>query len=246
MTTPGFGGRGALFAVAAVAALLGAGGVLLAERLTPPPGSRGAIEGIVRSYVLDHPEIIPEAMQRLQDREIGKTIAANRQAIVQPVGNAWAGNPNGDVTVVEYLDYNCTFCRASLPVIDQLVAADPKVKVVYRELPVLSDESRLAARYAIVAARQGRYAPLHKALYAGGPLTEASMDAAIRSAGLDPAKVKAAAEAPDVQAAIDANLALGRPLNLSGTPGWVIGNKAYVGMMTLDEMKRAVAAAREG
>ena len=110
----------------------------------------------VREYLLAHPEVIPEAMQRLQDRNNAKVIAANRADILTPVGSAWAGNPNGDVTVVEYLDYNCGYCRASLPVVDQLIAADPKVKVIYRELPVLSPESDTAARYAIVAGRAGQ------------------------------------------------------------------------------------------
>ncbi len=228
--------RAALPLVAAAAALLGAGATWLVSRHND--GSQ------VRDYLLSHPEVIPEAMQRLQEKHNGQIIAANRADILTPVGSAWAGNPNGDVTVVEYLDYNCGYCRASLPTVDQLIAADPKVKVVYRELPILSPESQTAARYAIVAARQGKYRALHAALYAGGTLTEASMDKALVTAGLDPARVKEEAKAASVDAAIQTNLSLSRPLGMSGTPTWVIGNRVVSSVMTLDEMRDAVAAAR--
>ena len=228
--------RAALPLVAAAAALLGAGTTLLVSR--HKDGNQ------VREYLLAHPEVIPEAMQRLQEKHNGQIIAANRADILTPVGSAWAGNPNGDVTVVEYLDYNCGYCRASLATVDQLIAADPKVKVIYRELPILSEESATAARYAIVAGRQGKYRALHAALYAGGPLTDASMDKALVTAGLDPAKVKEEAKAASVEAAIKTNLSMMRSLNMTGTPTWVIGNRVVSSVMSLDEMRDAVAAAR--
>jgi len=228
--------RAALPLVAVAAALLGAGGTWLASRAS------GGSE--VRDYLLAHPEVIPEAMQKLQEKRNAQVIAANRADILTPVGSAWAGNPKGDVTVVEYLDYNCTYCRASLPIVDQLVAADPKVKVIYRELPVLSQESETAARYAIVAGRQGKYRALHTALYAGGPLTDASMDKALLTAGLDPAIVKEQAKAASVEAAIKTNLSLMRPLGITGTPTWVIGDRVVSSVMSLEDMRDAIAAAR--
>ena len=226
--------------IAFVAAMLGAGGTWLASRAIDGRDTGAA----VRAYLLDHPELIPEAMQKLQERESAKVIAQYRDGIVTPVGNAWAGNPNGDVAVVEYLDFNCGYCRASLPLIDKLIAADPKIKVVYKELPVLSPESVTAARYAIVAARAGRYKPLHDALYKGGPLSDASMDAAIRAAGLDPVTVKRQAAAPDIDAAIKDNLQLMRPLNMTGTPTWVIGDRVISGMVPIGDLQAAIVAAR--
>ncbi|MBS0477785.1 MAG: thioredoxin domain-containing protein [Proteobacteria bacterium] len=228
--------RAALPLVAAAAALLGAGATWMVSHQAG--GSQ------VRDYLLAHPEVIPEAMQKLQERSNAKVIAANRADILTPVGSAWAGNPNGDVAVVEYLDYNCGYCRASLPVVDQLIAAEPNVKVIYRELPVLSPESETAARYAIVAARQGKYRALHAALYAGGPLTEASMDKALVAAGLDPARVKEEAKAASVEAAIKTNLSLMRPLGMTGTPTWVIGDRVVSSVMSLEDMRDAVEAAR--
>ena len=236
MTGP-LSSRAAFPLVAAAAALLGAGATLLVSHYTG--GSQ------VRDYLLAHPEVIPEAMQKLQDRASAEVIAANRADILTPVAGAWAGNPNGDVTVVEYLDYNCGYCRANLPIIDQLVAADRNVKVIYRELPVLSPESETAARYAIVAGRAGKYDALHRALYANTPLSDAGMDKALVLAGLDPAKVKEAAKAPSVEAAIKTNLSLMRPLGLTGTPSWVIGNRVTSSMLSLEDLRAAVAAARD-
>lgn len=228
--------RAALPVVAVAAALLGAGGTWLVSHASG--GSQ------VRDYLLAHPEVIPEAMQKLQEKRNGQIIAANRADILTPVGSAWAGNPNGDVTVVEYLDYNCTYCRASLATVDQLIAADRNVKVIYRELPVLSLESETAARYAIVAGRQGKYDALHRALYAGGPLSDASMDKALVTAGLDPVKVKAEAKTASVEAAIKTNLSLMRPLGMTGTPTWVIGNRVVSSVLSLEDMRDAVEAAR--
>ena len=236
--------RAALPIVAGLAALLGAGATWLAQR--PSNGAE------IRDYLLAHPEVLPEAMQKLQEREAADQskqtaafITANRDRIFPALGSAWTGNPNGDVTVVEYLDYNCGYCRASLPILDKLVASDPKVKVVFRELPVLSEESKVAARYAVVAAKQGKYRALHDALYAGGPISDQSMDAALRTAGLDPAQVKAAAKAPDVASIVENNLAMAAPLGMSGTPTWVIGDKVLSGMQPLETMQAAIAAARK-
>ena len=229
--------RAALPVVAALAALLGAGATWLVQR--PMNGS------VVRDYLLEHPEVLPEAMARLRDRESSKAIADNRADIVTPVGSAWSGNPKGDVTVVEYLDYNCGYCRAAVPVVDQLIAADPGVKVVYREWPVLSSESLTAARYGMAVARAGgNYRKLHDAFYAGGPLSDATMEAAIRAAGADPAKIKAAVAAPEVDETIKTNLGVMTRLSQSGTPSWIIGDKVYSGLMTIDQMKDAVATAR--
>lgn len=229
--------RAAVPLVAAAAALLGAGGTWLATRHDDGPQ--------VRDYLLAHPEVIPEAMAKLQERETGKVIADNRAEIVTPVGSAWAGNPNGDVTVVEYLDYNCGYCRASVPIVAQLIASDPQVKVVYREMPVLSDESVTAARYGmVVAAQGGNYRKLHDAFYAGGPLSDASIDKAIVSIGFDPATVRKAIADPRIDATIKTNLGLMRQLNQNGTPSWIIGDKVISGLMTLDAMKAAVAEAR--
>ena len=126
-------------------AAFGAGGVWLAGRVAPgelATADKTRIERVVRDYVLANPELIPQAMQKLQERESARAIGGDRGRIETPYRGAVMGNPQGDVTLVEFFDYNCGYCRASLPVIRDLVKADPKLRVVFRELPILSDESR--------------------------------------------------------------------------------------------------------
>lgn len=195
----------------------------------------------VRGYLMAHPEVIPEAMQKLQDRESGKLVAAHRDAIVRPYRGAWAGNPNGDVTVVEYFDYNCGYCRAGLPTLQQLLDSDPKVRVVYRELPILAQSSREAARASLAAAAAGpvQYGRFHHALYEAGPVSAATVAAAARTAGVDPTALP-----PDADQEIDRNLEISSTLGLNGTPSWVIGNRVLSGAQSLDALQDAVKAAR--
>lgn len=230
----------------ALAALIGAGVLLAVQALVPgaPGGDRARIEAVVRDYVLEHPELIPEAMQRLQDRRTAKVIAANREAIFTPVGSAWAGNPDADLTIVEYFDYNCGFCRASLPTIDALLKSDPELRVVFRELPVLSEESAVAAKLSMAAAKAGRFAAFHDALYAGGPITDASLAAAARKAGLNPDQLRQKADAPGIEDAIRTNIAMAGQLGVTGTPAWVIGDRVISGAMSLEQMRQAVREAR--
>ena len=204
---------------------------------------RAQVEAIVHDYVLAHPEILPEAMEKLRDRESGKTVTANRAAIVTPFGSAWAGNPKGDVTLVEYFDYNCGYCRASLPTIARLIAADPKVRVVFRELPVLSAESRVAARASLAAAAQGKFATFHDALYAGGPVSDASIAAAAAKAGVDTAQPGFGKTA---DAEIAKNMETAAKLGMTGTPSWVVGDRVLSGALPLEDLQKAVAAARAG
>lgn len=198
------------------------------------------IEGIVHDYILDHPEILPQAIQKLQERESGKAVAAVGSDITKPYGSAVAGNPQGDVTLVEYFDYNCGYCRASLPLIDQLIARDPKLKVVFRELPILAPSSTAAARASLIAAQQGKFAAFHKALYAAGPVSDATIAATAAATGVDMARgdVKAA------DAEIARNMADMRTLGITGTPSWIVGNRMLTGALPIEEIEKAIAAAR--
>ena len=240
------GSRLALAGFFVLAMLAGAGVLLGVQRFVPgaPGGDRAAMEQVVHDYVLTHPEIIPQAMQKLQDQQTGAMIAANKSAIVDPVGSAWAGNPRGDVTLVEYFDYDCGYCRASLPMLAELVKDDPKLKIVFRDYPVLTPESETAARWSIAAAEAGKFEAFHHALYALGPVSDATIVAAAKQVGLDPAKLRAAAAQPAVEDEIQKNLAIGRELGMTGTPSWVIGDRVLSGALSLDHMKQAIAEAR--
>lgn len=222
--------------------LFGAGGMWLAERAAPGDLSgadRARVERIVRDYVLAHPELLPEAMERLQQKESSKAVAAHRGAIEEPYGDAWIGAKDADVTLVEFYDYNCGYCRAALPTIERLVAEDKRLRVVFKEMPVLADSSRDAARAALTAASQGRFKPFHDALYAAGQVTPDTIRAAAAKAGVNLAAVPA-----DADATIRDTLDTAAKLGISGTPSWVVGDQLLTGALPIEKLKEAVAAAR--
>ncbi len=233
-------------AVGGLAALLGAGGVALTMNASQPVSTtdRAAIEKIVREYILTHPEILPEAMQNLQARELGKVVETNRKAIETPFEGAWAGAADGDVVLVEFFDYACGYCRAAMADVDRLLKEDPKLKVVYREMPVLGQASLDAARVSLAAAKQGKYAAFHKAMFAAGrPSTSVTADAQ-RQAGMDPAATRRFIQSEPVETELAKSNELQRALQLSGTPSWVVGNRVMVGAVGYDELKKAIAEAR--
>ncbi len=220
-----------------LAGLLGGVAAFGLQALRPPPGD-------VRAYLLEHPEVLPEAMAKLQERESGKLVEANRAAVFDAWPGMVGGNPKGDVTVAIYMDYACGYCRASLPEIDKLVAADPNVRLVYHELPILSAESRTAAGWALAAGEQGKFLPFHTALFASGRPNDATIAAAAAKAGLDVARAKAAATSAKAGAELDKNLKTAGALGITGTPAWVIGDRVISGAIALDQLSDAVKAAR--
>jgi protein-disulfide isomerase len=234
--------RGVLLGMVALGAVCGAGGMFLADRVAPGElggADKAKVERVVRDYVLANPELIPQAMQKLQERDSAKAVAANRGAIEQPYAGAWIGNPKGDVTLVEYYDYNCGYCRAILPTLQKLVDQDPQLRIVFKELPVLSEQSRVAARAALAAAQQNRFKPFHDALYAAGPVSDATIAAAGRTAG-----VNLAAIPRDADATIRQNLDVAAKLGITGTPSWVVGDQVMTGAVPIDQLQAAIARAR--
>lgn len=205
---------------------------------------RTAIEQIVRDYILSHPEIIPQAIEKLQANKQSDTIGANKSALETPFAGAWEGAANPDVTVVEFFDYACGYCRASLPDLAKLVGSDAKVRIVYRELPILSDESGDAAKVSLLAAERNRYMPYHKALYGAGRVTRETIIAAAATAGISKADAEAAMSSAKYDAEIQSNIALAQKLQATGTPTFVIGGQLLNGAVGYDALKEGVATAR--
>jgi protein-disulfide isomerase len=220
-----------------LAGLLGGAAAFGLQALRPAPGD-------VRAYLLAHPEVLPEAMAKLQERETGKLVASNRPAVFDAYPGMVGGNAKGDVTVAIYMDYACGYCRASLPEIDALVASDRQVRLVYHELPILSAESRTAAGWALAAAQQGKFLPFHTALFGSGRPNDATIAAAAAKAGLDVAQARTAAASPEVAAELDKNLKTAGALGMTGTPAWVIGDRVISGAISQEQLADAVKAAR--
>ena len=234
-----------------LATLLGAGGAVLAVNATEKPqpvntADKAAIEQIVREYILSHPEILPEAMSNLEARESKKVVDANRAEIEKPFAGAWEGAADGDVTLVEFFDYACSYCRASRPDVERLLAEDKKLKVVYRELPILGPQSLDAALASLAVAQQGNYGEFHRALYKAGRLTPQIISDAMEKAHADIGRAKEAEKSAAVKQEIAANLSLQQALQLTGTPSWVVGDTVLNGAVGYDQLKAAIEAARAG
>ncbi len=205
--------------------------------------SDAALGAAIDAHLLANPEIVPQAMERLQANRQSEAIGQVRAGLTTPFSGAWAGDAGGDVTMVVFTDYACTFCRASVPDIERLLRADPNLKVVFRELPILSQESEAAARVALAAARRGRYMAVHRSLF-----TSQVPDAAARASALSASGVAIDASAT-TDAAIDrelaANVELARTLGIDGTPAFVIGDRLLVGAVGYDRLRAAIVEARD-
>lgn len=205
---------------------------------------RAAIEGLVRAYILDHPEVLPEAMERLQQREAQGRIAPLRSALETPFPGAVLGNPAGKVTLVEFTDFACGYCRQSVAAVDALIGRNPDLRVVVRELPIIAPESEPAARMALAAAAQGRYPAYHKAMFSGArPSPQAIADAAA-AAGLDRGTANTFAASDNAGAELKRNLDLARQLGINGTPAWIIGDRLITGAVPPDDLQAAIDEAR--
>ena len=203
-------------------------------------GSRRAeIEDVVRDYLLANPEIVTEAQVRLQDREVAKLVEANRALFETPYAGAWAGAADGDVVLVEFFDYGCGYCRRSNADVDRLLAEDKKLKVVWREYPILSRDSLAAAELSLAAAEQGKFRPFFDGLFAQGRPTEPARAATQRSVG-----VAAPASDPRHRAEIEKNYELARLIGASGTPAFVIGNQVLRGAVGYESLKAAITQSR--
>lgn len=232
-----------------LAALFGAGGAVLAVNATDKPqpvntADKAAIEQIVREYILTHPEILPEAMSNLEARESKKVVDANRSRIETPFAGAWEGAADADVTLVEFFDYACSYCRASRPDVDRLLSEDKKLKVVYRELPILGPQSLDAALASLAVAQQGNYGEFHRTLYKAGRITPQIIADAMEKARADAGRAREAEKSAAVKDEIATNIELQRLLQLTGTPSWVVGDTVLNGAVGYDELKKAIAAAR--
>ncbi len=209
-------------------------------------GERAAIEALVRATILEHPEILPEAMEKLEARETAARLAPLRGAVEAPFPGAVLGNPTGKLTLVEFTDFACSYCRSSVGDIEALVGANPDLRVVIRHLPIISPESGPAASMGLAAAAQGKYAAFHKAMFAGERPSQSSIAAAAQTAGLDDAAAGSFLRRPGAQQELERNLALARQLGVSGTPAWAVGGVVMSGAVGREKLQQAIDAARKG
>jgi protein-disulfide isomerase len=205
---------------------------------------RRATEALVKAYILENPEIITDAIAILQRREVAERLSAAGNEIAIPFPGAEAGNPKGDVTIVEFTDYNCSFCRAGLSDMQRLLKSDGNIRLVYRELPILSQTSRTAALWALAAARQGKHKAFHDALFAGGRADEDNIAAAAQTAQLDIEAARRFAASPQANQEIERNLSFMHQIGFNGTPTFIIGDQILEGALGYEALQSAIEKAR--
>jgi protein-disulfide isomerase len=219
---------------------------------------RGDIETIVRNYLLAHPEVLEEAMAELSKRQAAAdavkheaSIASNADTIFNSPRGVMIGNKEGDVTFVEFFDYNCGYCKRAMSDMLDLMKTDSKLKVVLKEFPVLGQGSVEAAQVAVAVRMQDptgkKYLDFHQKLLGGrGQADKARALAAAKDLGLDMAKLEKDMASPEAKATIEENFKLAEDMGMNGTPSYVIGKQIVVGAVGLDGLKEKISQARCG
>ncbi len=238
-----------LLAAIAVAVSMFTAGAALAQSFTPQ--QRGEIEAIIRDYFIKHPEMIEELQALAQSEKLKKAIVENKQMLFHSPRQVTLGNPNGDVTMVEFFDYNCGFCKRALDDMMTLIKADPNLRVVLKEMPVLSQGSMDAAQVGVAVAMQDksgkRYLDFHQKLLTGrGQVDKARALAVAKEVGADMAKIEKDMNGAEVKAALQESFALAEALGFQGTPSYVVGNEAVVGAVGVKELQAKINNARCG
>lgn len=219
------------------------------------PADRNALRNEIRSYILDNPEIIYEAVRLLEERQNQAAASAESELVDQHANELFAdgyshvaGNPDGDVTVVEFIDYRCGFCKRAHPEIKEMLERDPNVRLVVKEFPILGPASVVAGRMALAALEVDRslYGELSDALISfRGQLNETMAYRIASNVGYDIAELKSVAQSQEVEERLQANYRLAQSLGLQGTPSFVIGSQIVRGYLPVDQMLARVEDARQ-
>lgn len=241
-------------AIAALIALAAAfAGPATAAAQSFSPAQKQEIDRMIHDYLQQHPEAVMDALKAAQQQAddvkaaaAKKVIAAKRDELLHDPNSVVAGNPNGDVTLVEFFDYRCPYCKAIEPSLEALIKEDGNLRVVYKEFPILGPTSVVASRAAIAARRQGKYTAFHDRMMAlkGNIDADAVMKVAAAS-GLDVTKLKHDMTAASIDQIIQRNYALADALGIDATPALVIGDQLTMGAVDIDGLRQLIADARK-
>ncbi|MGA2127073.1 MAG: DsbA family protein [Xanthobacteraceae bacterium] len=219
-------------------------------------GQRGEIENIIKEYLVGHPEVLQDALAEMEKRQAAAETEKHKtavkdysQALFDSSRQVTLGNPQGDVTMVEFFDYNCGYCKRALADMLDLIKNDPKLKVVLKEFPVLGAGSVEAAQVAVAVRMQDKtgkkYLDFHQKLLGGrGQADRARALAVAKEVGIDMARLEKDLAGDEIKATIDESMKLAEALGLNGTPSYVVGTDVVVGAVGLAALKEKVETAR--
>lgn len=242
----------ASFVLAGISAVFSALALLVATGLLPPLRDGAALETQLHAYLLANPEVIVESVKGMDARrqaaaenELTAVITQRHDEIFNDPSSPVGANPNGDVTLVEFFDYNCPYCRRAAPILDSLEQDDKGLRLVFKEYPILGPGSVAAARAALASQKQGKYLAFHKAMMTyQGRISESSSLEVAAEVGLDVERLKKDMQDPAIDETIKRNLALAQALRISGTPTFVAGKAILPGLADAEAMKRLITSAR--
>lgn len=214
--------------------------------------TEGKIRELVIETILENPEIVQEALDKLRQNEydqkqkqIFQVLSSKRELLEASPDAPVLGNLDGDVTIIEFFDYNCPYCKRVKPEISGLIEQDENIRLVYREWPILGPGSEFAARAALASQQQGKYEEFHWALMSiPGQVNETTVLTTAEFIGLDVNKLKIDMQAPEIENHIELSKQLANALNITGTPTFIIGNKIAPGLIKTDQLLQMVGEAR--
>ena len=213
---------------------------------------KGELEEIIRGYLLENPQILREMAEKLEandkrteEETRGKALLTYKNEVFKAKGDPAIGNPKGDVTIVEFMDYNCGWCKKSVGEIQSLVGTDKNIHIIFKDFPIFGEHSEYAARAALAASNQGKYWELHQAMFTHeGQVTTDVVNQLAEAQGLDMTKLKADVASKEIGERIAANMELGKNLAINGTPAFIVDAKVYGGYLPLDGLNAAIAEVR--
>lgn len=245
----------------AIALVILLSGYTCVNAQTPTPNKTGpdvnqalqreSIEQIVHEYLLKNPAVIREAMQALQAQEeiekrqkVADNLKALESDLYRDPGSPIAGNPNGDITIVAFFDYNCGYCKKTLPALQSLISKDHSVRVVYKEFPILSPDSQIAALAALAADKQGKYTAFHQGLMESERAGSEAIKGISDRLGLNYDTLQHDMNDPGISEALNRNFRLASALEIQGTPAYIIGGQIIPGAIDADSLAQVVSNER--
>jgi protein-disulfide isomerase len=210
------------------------------------------MDGMIHDYIMANPKVIMDSVEKFRndqqtadEKSFDAKVKEKSAELYKKAADPVTGNKDGDVTMVEFFDYNCGYCKHAFKDVQTLIGSDKKLKVVFKDIPILSETSFTAAQYALAANRQGKYWEFHQAMMEhNGPISEESLQSVGKTIGLDVEKLKKDSKDPEIRAQIEANLSLARDIGINGTPGFVINDTVLRGAYGLEAMQKAIADSR--
>ena len=218
------------------------------------PKQVDGVQKIIRAYLMEHPETITDAVEALREKmraqaetDAKKAIVAYKDELFDSKDDPIAGNPKGDVTLVEFFDYNCGFCKQTMEPMFEAVKADGKVKIVFKEFPILTDDSIIASRVALAAKKQGKYDDIHRAFMKfRGRLDEKAIWRVATDTGLNIDQIKHDMSSPEIDKQLHRTKELARDLDIGGTPAFIIGDRVMSGALDQQVLKQLFEVNRKG